>query len=183
MLFPWWVEAEEFVIARGKHWWSQHPLHAFHKPPKWLPCKKTKRSVSSSGDKCNEAQGHVDIKTTQVLRLSFPIKVGIKLILGPSKSLLFFGHFYLLRDFLRARAFHFKPKSRALTSLALSSSGMLEMLENEPSEERSNFLTTKSWRFSREWLRKRWKGRELEALEAPFLLAFKFQQDWLRPFN
>ena len=95
----------------------------------------------------------------------------------------FFGHFYLLKDFLRARAFHFKPKSRALTSLALNSSGMLEMLENEPSEERSNFLTTKSWRFSREWLRKRWKGRELEALEAPFLLAFKFQQDWLRPFN
>ena len=95
------------------------------------------------------------------------------------------SQFYLLRDVLRARAFHFNPKSRAFTSLALNSSGMLETLLNDPTEER-NFLMTKSWRFSREWLRKRWNDRDedFEEPSVPFLLeAFKFQQDWLRPFN
>ena len=53
------------------------------------------------------------------------------------------SQFYLLRDVLRARAFHFNPKSRAFTSLALNSSGMLETLLNDPTEER-NFLMTKS---------------------------------------
>ena len=93
------------------------------------------------------------------------------------------SQFYLLRDVLRARAFHFNPKSRAFTSLGLNSSGMLETLLNDPTEER-NFLMTKSWRFSREWLRKRWNDRDLEGDPPvpPFLLeAFKFQQDWLRP--
>ena len=94
------------------------------------------------------------------------------------------SQFYLLRDVLRARAFHFNPKSRAFTSLGLNSSGMLETLLNDPTEER-NFLMTKSWRFSREWLRKRWNDRDLEEGDPPvppFLLeAFKFQQDWLRP--
>ena len=96
---------------------------------------------------------------------------------------LYFNLFYLLRDVLRARAFHFNPKSRAFTSLGLNSSGMLETLLNDPTEER-NFLMTKSWRFSREWLRKRWNDRDLEGDPPvpPFLLeAFKFQQDWLRP--
>ena len=56
---------------------------------------------------------------------------------------LYFNLFYLLRDVLRARAFHFNPKSRAFTSLGLNSSGMLETLLNDPTEER-NFLMTKS---------------------------------------
>lgn len=32
--------AMEFVIAQGKHWWSQHQLRVFHTPPKWPLCKR-----------------------------------------------------------------------------------------------------------------------------------------------